>query len=307
MEIIANDGNLCGEGPLWDEREQALYWTDIDGKCLYRYSRQTERHELVQSGFAINGFTQQSCGGHVLTNTKGFWHWRSGCEPTLLAAEADGQPCHLNDCVADPEGRVYSGSFHLDEAGQSSAGYLFCLDLDGTVRVVDEGICFANGLAFSADCSTLYFTDTVARCIYAYNWRRSDGSLHQRRVFAHFDRSEGFPDGLSVDAEGHLWCAQWFGACITRFDPDGRRERRVETPATQTSSLTFGGPDLDEIYVTSAAMPNALVLAPAGYDPAKVFSGGPLYRFRAGIQGQLKYRSNVRLPGKSGEASGLQQ
>jgi sugar lactone lactonase YvrE len=98
-----------------------------------------------------------------------------------------------------------------------------------------------------------------------------------------------------VDAQGFVWCAHWFGGCITRYDPDGHRERRVEMPASQTSSLTFGGPDLDEIYVTTAAQPNALVVAPVGYDASAVFSGGPLYRFRCGIQGQLKYRSSVAV------------
>lgn len=295
-EVIANDGNLCGEGPLWDECEQALYWTDIDGKRLYRYIWREHRHELVHDGFEINGFTRQHEGGFAVTNTQGAWLIKPGEKPYLLAAEADGQECHLNDCVADPEGRVYSGSWHLDETGHSSAGFLFRIDNDGSVRVVDEGIQFANGLAFSPDCSTLYFTDTVAPCVYAYDWRRSDGRLSNRRVFVRIDRSEGFPDGLAVDAQGYLWGAHWFGGCLTRCDPEGKRERVVKTPAAQTSSLGFGGPDLDEIYVTSAGLSNALVLAPEGYDPDTVFVGGPLYRFRAGIHGQLKYRSRIQKP-----------
>ena len=296
MEVIANDGNLCGEGPHWDEREQALYWTDINGKRLYRYLWRERRHELVHDGFEINGFTLQDNGGFVFTNGQGAWLSQVGEQPLLLASEVDGKECQLNDCLADPEGRVYSGSWHLDEEGHSSPSFLFRVDTDGSVHVADEGICFSNGLAFSPDCSTLYFTDMVARCIYAYDWRRSDGSLRNRRIFMRVDRSEGMPDGLTVDAEGFLWCAHWFGGCLTRYDPDGKRERRVETPAAQTSSLAFGGPELDEIYITSAGLNNCLVLAPEGYDPAKVFVGGPLYRFRAGIRGQLKHRSRVRKP-----------
>lgn len=294
MEVIANDGNLCGEGPHWDENGASLYWTDIDGKRLYRYSRDEGRRELVREGFEINGFTLQTRGGFVLTNTRGFWTWRPGAEPVLLATEADGEQCHLNDCTADPEGRVYSGSWHLDDSGHSSPSFLFRADPDGSVHVVDDGILFANGLAFSPDCRQMYLSDTVARVVYVYDWQRQDGTLKNRRVFVRIDRSEGIPDGLAVDAEGFLWCAHWFGGCITRYDPDGKRERRVDTPASQTSSLTFGGPDLDEIYVTTAASPGALMLAPEGYDPDKIFSGGPLYRFRAGILGQLKYRSQIK-------------
>jgi streptogramin lyase len=107
------------------------------------------------------------------------------------------------------------------------------------------------------------------------------------------------PDGLTVDAEAFLWCSHWFGGCITHYDPDGKRERRVRTPAAQTSSLVFGGPDLDKIYVTSAAMSNCLILAPGRLQSRESISGGPLCRFRAGIQGKLKFRSRVRSASKS--------
>lgn len=296
MEVIANDGNLCGEGPHWDERDQSLYWTDIDGRRFYRYLWRERRHELLSEGFTINGFTLQDDGGMVVTNSQGFWLWRPGVEPALLATEAGGQECRLNDCLADPEGRVFSGSCHLDAQGHSDPSFLFRLDTDGSVHIADEGILFSNGLAFSPDCRTFYFTDLGARVIYAYDWRRSDGALSNRRPFVRIDRSEGMPDGLTVDAEGFLWVAHWFGGCVTRYDPDGKRERRVEIPAAQTSSLVFGGPDLDEIYVTSAALNNCLMLAPEGYDPSKVNVGGALYRFRAGIRGKLKFRSRIATP-----------
>lgn len=295
MEVIANDNNLCGEGPHWDQREQVLYWTDIDGCRLYRYLWKERRHELVQEGFTINGFTLQEDGSFVVTSADGFWLWRPRAKPVLLATEADGQECRLNDCAADAEGRVYSGSYHLDEHGQSSPSFLFRIDTDGSVHVVDEGICFGNGLAFSPDGSALYFTDLAARCVYVYDWTRSDGSLRNRRTFLRLDRSEGLPDGLCVDAEGFLWCAHWFGGCVTRYDPEGRRAGRIDFPATQTSSLTFGGPDLDEMFVTTAAMSNCLMLAPEGYDPSRTFVGGPLYRVRPGVRGQLKNRSRIGI------------
>jgi len=296
VEVIADDGNLCGEGPHWDERENALYWTDIDGARFYRFLWHERRRELLHEGFVVNGFCMQQGGGFLATSSQGAWLWQPGADPLLVAGEAEGQECRLNDCLADPEGRVYSGSYHLNEDGTSPPSYLFRIDTDGSVHIVDEGISFSNGLAFSPDCSTLYFTDLVARCIYAYDWRRNDGALTNRRVFVTIDRSEGMPDGLTVDAEGYLWIAHWFGGCLTRYDPDGVRERKVELPATQTSSLAFGGPDLDEIYVTTAGMNNCLTLAPRGYDPTQVFVGGPLYRFRAGIQGRLKFCSRISAP-----------
>jgi D-xylonolactonase len=201
----------------------------------------------------------------------------------------------MNDCIADREGRVYSGSYHYNPTGSALQSFLFVVDTDGSVRVVDEGIQFSNGLAFSPDGGTLYFSDTVGRCIYAYNWHRDTGNLTGRRVFLRLPREEGFPDGLTVDEEGFLWCAHWFGACITRYDPDGKRERCVKMPAAQTSSLAFGGPDLDVIFVTSASKSNMLPMAPLGYDPERVYVGGRLYRMNSDVRGRPEHRSRVRI------------
>ena len=299
IEIVADYGDLCGEGPLWDDQKQILYWTDIDGKKFYRYFWNERRHELVHDGFQVNGSTMQESRGFVVTNSSGIWLWDPQTKPTLLASEAEGKDCVMNDCIADPEGRVYSGSYHYKPNGVAKPSFLFRIDTDGSVHVVDDGVQFSNGLAFSIDSSTLYFSDTVARCIYAYNWHQETGNLTNRRVFIPVPREEGFPDGLTVDAEGFLWCAQWFGARITRYDPDGKVERVVTVPATQTSSLAFGGPDLDTIFVTSASLSNMLAEAPSGYDPDKVFVGGRLYQMKSDVQGRKEYRSRIRIGAQS--------
>ena len=183
IDVVADYGDLCGEGPMWDVQEQVLYWTDIDGKKVYRFLWNERRHELLHESFQVNGWCMQQSGGFVVTNANGIWLWSPNAEPVLLASEAEGKDCIMNDCIADPEGRVYSGSYHYNPEGGASPSFLFALDTDGSVRVVDEGIQFSNGLAFSPDSSTLYFSDTVARCIYAYNWHRESGNLSSRRVF----------------------------------------------------------------------------------------------------------------------------
>ncbi len=192
-----------------------------------------------------------------MVNSGGFWLWELGGSPRLIAAEAEGKRCVLNDCIADPEGRVFSGSCFYDaDRPDYELGCLFRLDQDGSVHVVDEGFRISNGLGFSPDERTLYFTDSAARVIYAYDYSRKDGALRHRRVFAEVPVEEGLPDGLTVDAEGFVWSARWFGGCVVRYDPDGKVERRIAIPAMQTSSLAFGGPDLTDIFVTSASSPN---------------------------------------------------
>jgi sugar lactone lactonase YvrE len=154
---------------------------------------------------------------------------------------------------------------------------------------VAEGIELANGLGFSRDNRTLYFTDSAARTIYAYDVRPDSGELSNRRVFARVPGDEGLPDGLTVDDEDHVWSAQWYGAQVVRYDPDGKVERRIPMPVTQVSSVAFGGEDLTDLYITSAADPWPSRLAPPGYDFAAPNVGGSLYRLRGEIRGKLEH------------------
>jgi D-xylonolactonase len=169
------------------------------------------------------------------------------------------------------------------------------VDNDGSVHVVDEGFRLSNGLGFAPDCGTMYYVDSADRRIYAWDYRREDGSIRNRRVLVQVPLEEGFPDGMTVDAAGYIWCAHWFGGCIIRYDPDGKVERRIETPPSQISSVTFGGPDFTDMFVTSAALADSLYLAPPGYNVSEHFMGGPVYRFKPGFQGREEYRANVAL------------
>jgi sugar lactone lactonase YvrE len=301
FEVIADYQDLCGEGPLWNQDEQALYWTDIARRRFYRYIWPDRRSEIVSERMQVSSYAFNEPGGFVVTNLTGIWLWDGKSEPALLANEVDGHKCIMNDGIADPEGRVYSGSYLRNEQGEfvEGMGCLFCVDNDGSVRIVDEGFQLSNGLGFSPDLRTLYFVDSAMHRIYSYDWQRADGSLRNRRILVQVPVSEGIPDGLTVDAEGFIWCAHWFGGCVIRYDPDGKIERRLEVPALQSSSVTFGGPDFLDVFVTSAAKTDSLSLAPPGYDPASGYVGGPVYHLKGDIQGREEYRANISKPGTS--------
>ena len=292
---IADYGDICGEGPLWNAHQQALYWTDLARKRFYRYDWRARRHEIVSEAMQVSGYAFNRAGGLLVTNVEGIWLWDTKSPPRLLAREADGHRCCMNDCVADPEGRVYSGTYYRDPAGEfkPGAGCLMRVDNDGSVHVVDDGFQLSNGLGFSPDLRTLYYVDSAQRFIYAYDCRRSDGALSNRRVLVHVPMTEGIPDGLTVDDEGFLWCAHWFGGCVIRYDPDGKIERRIEMPAAQTSSVTFGGPEFRDMFVTSAAVTDSLSIAPTGYDPTGRFIGGPVYHLVPGFKGREEFAANV--------------
>lgn len=132
----------------------------------------------------------------------------------------------------------------------------------------------------------MYFTDSIGRLIYAYDYDAATGDVHNRRVLIEVPKEEGIPDGLTVDAEGYLWSAHWYGSSVVRYDPDGRVERRIETPAKQTSSCAFGGKQLDELYITSAARSEPTTEMPPAYDAETGYFGGALYMARPGVQGR---------------------
>jgi D-xylonolactonase len=174
-------------------------------------------------------------------------------------------------------------------------GYLLRIDNRGEVSILDEGFHLSNGLAFSPDNRTLYFTDSIGRRIYAYDHDLATGNIRNRRVLVEVPRTEGIPDGLTVDAQGFLWSAQWYGSSIVRYDPDGKIERRIATPAKQTSCCAFGGRNLDDLYITSAARSEITPEVPVGYDPGVGYLGGSLYRVRAEVRGQSQAKADIVL------------
>jgi len=151
--------------------------------------------------------------------------------------------------VADATGRLVTATYYYDPSNEYDLGNLISVSTDGKLTILDEGFHLANGLGFSPDGSILYFTDSAARRIYRYDYNIQNGAVSNRRILVAVPSEEGLPDGLAVDSKGYIWSAQWYGGCIVRYDPDGKLVQRVRIPAKQTSSLTFGGPDLT--YISS--------------------------------------------------------
>jgi len=294
--VIVNDGNLCGEAPLWDEIRQKLYWTDCAGYRFYSYEWKTTQKELVLDGFAVNGCALDRSGAFVFANNSGVWFWDKKAKPVLVAGALGNVKLGLNDCIADPQGRFLAASCFYNPSSEYSLGKLFCVQTDGAIQILDEGFHLANGLGFSPDGRTLYFTDSVARLIYAYDYDPMTGTAVNRRIFVRVDNRAGLPDGLTVDAEGFVWSAEWYGSCITRYDPAGKLERRIPVPAKQTSSLAFGGPELCDIFVTSAGNSEPMPVMPPEYDPNSGYFGGALFHINLDIQGRPEHRTSLRVP-----------
>ena len=203
LTVVADYGDLCGEGPLWDADAGVLYWTDCVGLKFYRYQPASGQHEIIKQGLEINGASRDVSGGFVISNNSGIWHWDGKEGLHLIAEEADGTKCQMNDCIADPGGRLFAGSWFYDPSHSDyPLGKLIRVDLDGTAHVVDEGIHLANGLAFSPDCKTLYFTDSAARRIYAYDYSPESGNVQNRRTLVQVPAPESaYPGDWPIETE----------------------------------------------------------------------------------------------------------
>lgn len=287
-ELIADTHCLIGENPLWHSREQRLYWTDIARGQLFRYDPATGRHECCYQGAApIGGFTLQADGGLLLFMERGaIAHWRAG-RLTYVVETLPAELGHrFNDVIADPAGRVFCGTVSLNVGAQP--GRLYRLDPDGSVHLLLEGIGISNGLGFTPDRQRLYYADSQTRCIYLFDYNEQTGALSDQRVWVRTPAGAGVPDGLTVDAEGYVWSARWDDAALYRYTPEGREERRIEFPTKKVSSVTFGGADLSDVYVTTAGALDA--------GPRETDSGaGGLFHLRPGVRGLPEFFSRIGL------------
>lgn len=242
--------NQLGEGPVWNVEEQTLYWVDIEGQAYHRYTPASGAHQRIEVGVMLGVLRFRAAGGLVMATSNGIQFWDSADQQLtpLANPEKDKPNARFNDGAIDPQGRFWAGTM----APGAPSSSLYRLDADHTVHRMDTGIGTSNGIAWSLDGKTLFFTDSPLKVIYAYDYDPLTGNIANRRPFIHTPTEPGFPDGLIVDSEGFLWSARWGGWKINRYDPNGKKEREIVIPAEFPTSCAFGGPDLTDLYITSA-------------------------------------------------------
>jgi sugar lactone lactonase YvrE len=291
IDVINDGGDLCGEGPIWDDQGKRLIWDDLGSSLMFEYSGASTR--VISRGLMIASIALGVDRRLVVAGEAGLHAWRGQGDYVTLRTKDAGESLSFNDMVVDTQGRIYAATLYWDATGMVHHGKLYLVNHDASLQIVDEGIRHANGLGLSPDGRTLYFADTAARSINAYEVEPATGSLTRRRILVKVADDEGLPDGLTVDEDGFIWSAQWFGGCVVRYDPEGVVERRIALPVTQTSSLAFGGPDLTDLYVTSAAERWRSDLAPPGYNHDMASPGGSLFRVHLDIRGRAENRTLV--------------
>jgi L-arabinonolactonase len=262
---------MVGEGPLWDIAEQALYFIDIVGKAVHRYDPVTEQTRSWNVGQIIGSMALRERGGAVVALKDGIYtlDFAGGGVELLAKAQHINPRAQMNDGKVDRRGRFVVGSGDSDIRDCQPYGTLYSLHADGSLHELDRGIAISNGPCWSPDDRTLYFSDSLPHRIYVYDYDIATGTVANRRLFADTRELGGIPDGASVDTDGLMWMAICEGAKVVAFRHDGKVERIIDMPIRLPASVMFGGPNLEDLYVTSID-PRLLGREPDG--------GGDLYR-----------------------------
>ncbi|MDU8605792.1 SMP-30/gluconolactonase/LRE family protein [Pseudomonas syringae group sp. 247E2] len=257
IEIVVDVKTTLGEGPVWDVEQQRLYWIDsFDGRVL-RCTDDGRELRAWDVGQKIGSMALRRSGDAALVALQtGIYNLDLPTGDIELIVDPEpGLPGNrLNDGKVDRHGRFIVGS--MDTREDQASAKLYRLDPDLSLHTLDEGIIVSNGPCWSPGGETFYFADTWSGDIWAYDYDNTSGAVANRRTFAKVDTSAGgAADGCTVDAEGCLWQALVYAGKLVRYTPDGQVDRIIDMPVKKVTSLTFGGPNLDTLYVTSMARP----------------------------------------------------
>lgn len=252
-ELVLDVKSQLGEGPLWLEAQGTLTWVDIEGRRIEFYHPGTGDRRHIDVGERIGAVVETEDGRLLCALKSGLYY----VDPSTAKKEAITNPepnkpdNRFNDGKCDPAGRFWIGT--MPTKGDTPEGALYMLDRDGAVYTKVQEVGCSNGLGWSLDGTSMYYIDSPTKRVDLFDFDMTSGQLSGRRCLVEIPDGLGYPDGMTVDAEGMIWVAHWSGSCVTRWSPaTGELLERVELPVSQVTSCTFGGPNLDVLYITSA-------------------------------------------------------
>ena len=253
IERIGATRDRLGEGPVRDARAQALYWIDIEGKVMHRWEPVGDRHDQCPTPLEIGSFGLRPEGGFVIAAEDRFhlYGFGDGAAEALSDPLCDLALARFNDGKVDRQGRFVAGT--ASRSFREANGALFRLSAGAGVERLAGDITVSNGPCWSPDGAPFYFADSPTRTIAAYDYPAA-GGLGAKRAFVSTEPWSSAPDGATVDADGGVWSALVLTGQVARFAPDGSLDRLIEMPVSHTTSVAFGGPDLDILFVTSLAV-----------------------------------------------------
>lgn len=242
-----------GEGPVWDNRENRIIWLDIVAGEIHSYYPSSEKHTIFRTGQMTGAAVLCESGELLAAMHNGLYEINesTGQIKFLVDPETEFPGNRFNDGKCDPQGRFWAGTMSIDE--DIVNGNLYRYDPDGSIHHFESGIGCSNGLAWSPDHSTMYYIDSPTQQVYAYDFDSETGNISNKRIAIKIPDGGGYPDGMTIDSEGMLWISLWDGWGIVRYNPEnGELLQKIDLPVARVTSCTFGGENLNDLYVTSA-------------------------------------------------------
>lgn len=281
-EVAVDARAEVGEGPSWDPLREELLWVDVPRGAVHRHDPVARADRVEEVGQPVGAVAVREQGGLVLAVRDGFATFERGEARIIAEVERGLADNRMNDGKVDPGGRFWAGTMALDM--RYGAGALYRLDPDLHVHTMLTGVSVSNGMDWSSDGRTMYFIDSGAQRVDAFDYDAQTGAVSARRPLIGIPPSYGMPDGMTLDAEGFLWVALWDGWAVRRFAPDGTPAGIVNLPASQVTSCAFGGRDLADLYITTAS--SGLSEAERAAQP----QAGAVFRCRPGVRGRAPNR-----------------
>ncbi|MFF8903889.1 SMP-30/gluconolactonase/LRE family protein [Streptomyces olivaceoviridis] len=246
-EVAVRAEAALGEGPTWDPATGRLVWLDILGARLHTYDPSSGRRTIRTAPQHVGAAKPRAGGGLVLNLRDGV----GLLDPDDTFRWLHHEPVagrRANDAAVAPDGSLWAGTMRYDEA--PGGGTLSRLTGDGAVRTVLPDVTVSNGTGWSPDGRLMYYVDSPTRRVDVFD--HDEDGIRDRRTLVEIEEGAGFPDGLTVDAEGCVWVALWDGGAVRRYTPAGELDRVITLPAPRTTACAFGGPALTDLYVTTA-------------------------------------------------------
>jgi sugar lactone lactonase YvrE len=263
IECFLKAKDIVGESPLWHAEHECVYWTDVNGFKISRYSPKTHEHTNWRFDVPVSAISLTTDPEWLLVALGPrliFWSPIGDRRVPFAQPELDWPYNRLNDGATDPTGVFWVGSMRNNVAGDGSdleaegfTGSLYRVTPDGDVSVIDKGFGITNTLVWSPDQTRFYCGCSIRNVIYAYDYNAENSSVGNRRAFVE-NLTPGLPDGSAMDEEGSLWNCRFFGACILRISAAGRILQTIPMPVSNITNCCFGGSDLRTLYVTTASL-----------------------------------------------------
>jgi sugar lactone lactonase YvrE len=277
-ELVLDARAEIGEGAIW--YDHILYWVDIPPGKVFAYDPATGANREMAVGQMVGTVVPREQGGLALAVEEGFalLDLETGALTLLENPEAGMTVNRMNDGKCDPAGRFWAGTMNRAEEGPTGA--LYCMDADHTIHKRVENVTISNGIVWSRDCRTMYYIDSPTCRVDAFDYDLASGKISNRRTAISIPEELGWPDGMAIDENENVWVAMFAGSAVTHWDPrTGKLLGTIEVPASQVTSCAFGGPDLDEMFITSATWKmseDQLTKEP---------SAGGLFKCKPGVRG----------------------